>query len=92
MTTHSRYRETHEFLSMLHRQVKAAGRRVAQGDPGELQQLLRIKDDLDKAIATSIAGLRNSGATWDDIGAATRTSRQAAHQKWGPNGTGGRHA
>lgn len=87
-----RYRETLDYLKTVHRMVVAAGKRVSQGDPAELARLCLIKDDVDYAINLSIDGLRASGATWDDIGLATGTTRQAAHQKWGPNGTGGKHA
>jgi hypothetical protein len=70
------------YFEMLQRMVKAAGRRVAQADAEDLTLLIAIRADLDQAIQASVDGLRAGGCTWQLIGDATGTSRQAAIQKW----------
>lgn len=80
----TRYTETHDYLTMVRRMIRAAGRRVSHADPEDLAELVALKDDLDAAIITAVAGLRADGITWESIGRATGTSRQAAIMKWGP--------
>jgi hypothetical protein len=74
--------ETHEFLKMLRRMVRAAGTRVGRADPEDLAELIAIRIDLDAAIQRAVDGLREDGFTWQSIGDATGTSRQAALMKW----------
>jgi hypothetical protein len=78
-----RYTTTGDYLRMLRRMTAAAGRRVSEADAEELAELIAIRDDLDGVIRRAVAGLRADGYTWESIGAATGTSRQAAQQKWG---------
>jgi hypothetical protein len=78
-----RYTTTADYLRMLRRMTAAAGRRVSEADAEELAELIAIRDDLDGVIRRAVAGLREDGYTWESIGAATGTSRQAAQQKWG---------
>jgi len=44
-------------------------------------QIDRLRLDLDETVDQ----VRAAGATWTDIGAATRISQQAAHRKWDPD-------
>lgn len=74
--------ETQDFLTMIRRMIKAAGKRVAVADADDLYDLVSLKTDLDKAIAEAVIGLRAAGYTWGSLGAATGTTRQAAVQKW----------
>lgn len=74
--------EPEQYYGMLRRMIAAAGRRVAAGDVEELQQLRSLTADLDNATAAAVAGLRSTGNTWESIGAATGTTRQAAIMKW----------
>lgn len=76
--------ETTEYLAMVRRMLRAAGRRVADSDPEDLAELLALQADLDQAIATAVHGMRNThGASWADIARATGTTRQAAAMRWG---------
>lgn len=77
-----RERETGEWLSMLGRMIRAAGRRVADADEVELGMLLELRHDLDNAIAEAVKGQRARGASWSYIASATGTTRQAAQQRW----------
>lgn len=77
-----RYTETHEYLVVLRRMIRAAGTRVGHGDPTDLAELVALRFVLDEAIRAGVAGLRDDGFTWESIGAATGTTRQAALMKW----------
>jgi hypothetical protein len=79
-----RYVETSAYLSMLARLLSNGGSRVADGDTSELRQLLELREVLDEAIVDAVRGLRETGATWADIGAAAGTTGQAATMRWGP--------
>jgi hypothetical protein len=81
--------EVSEYIRFMRRITRAAGARVAAADPDDLLELIALRDDLDVAIAAAVAGLREAGATWDDIGRATGTSRQAAFKKWAHSATTG---
>ena len=79
----NRNRDTVDLVKSLTRQIRAAGPRVAEGDVEDLAVLFELRGILDSAIATAVAGLRQNGATWADIGALTNTTRQAAQERYG---------
>lgn len=69
---------------MLSRMVRAAGRRVADGDPEDLAMLLDVQAELDAAIAAGVRGMRaNTGRSWSEIGRALGVTKQAAAKRWG---------
>lgn len=73
-----------DYMQMLHRMLRAAGRRVAYGDVEDLAQLLELSQVLDDVIASTISELRDhQGFSWAWIAEATRTTRQGAQQRWG---------
>jgi hypothetical protein len=78
----SREIDTPEYLLMLSRILRSAGSRVADADAEDLAALIGLREQLDNAIVAAVRGLRASGTTWEDIGAATGTTRQAAIMKW----------
>lgn len=75
--------ETSEWLKMLARMIRAAGRRVANADEHELVELVRLRDELDQAIKTAVNGQRCSGRSWEYIGMAFGITRQAAFNRYG---------
>lgn len=75
--------ETSEWLKMLVRMIRAAGRRVAKSDENELAQLVALRDHLEEAIRVAIEGQRSSGRSWAHIGKALGLSRQGAFQRYG---------
>jgi len=75
--------ETPDFLKMLSRMIRAAGRRVAEADEQELIMLTHLRKELETAIETAIQGQRASGRSWEFIGLALGTTRQAAFQRYG---------
>jgi len=76
--------DTADFLAMAARIVAAAGHRVADADPEDLARLLELRDLVDEAVIEAVRGLRDAGITWEDIGAAVGTTRQAAIMRWNP--------
>jgi hypothetical protein len=44
---------------------------------------MELRTGLEVATQAAVDGLRASGYTWQSIGEATGTSRQAALMKWG---------
>lgn len=75
--------ENPAFFRMLKRMVEAAGARAGTGDLEDLTLLLTIRRDLDAAVEIAVAWQRASGATWEMIGQANGTTRQAALMRWG---------
>jgi hypothetical protein len=71
-----------DYFRMLRRLLRSAGHRVADADVEDLAELISLRSELDTAILVAVKGLRDSGATWEDIGGATGTTRQAAIMKW----------
>lgn len=74
--------QTADYLAMVRRIIRAAGRRVGSADPEDLTELVALRHDLDAAIEQAVSQLRSSGITWQSIGDATGTTRQAAIMKW----------
>lgn len=81
-TVRRRWTPTDDYLAGLTRMVRSAGRRVGREDPEQLAQLCALRDTLEDAIIDAVRGLRQSGFTWQSIGDATGTTREAAFQKW----------
>ena len=74
--------ETMEYLAMLRRMIRAAGRRVANADEYELAELLKLRAELDEAISVAVAGQRSYGRSWAAIAYAAGMTRQAAWERW----------
>jgi hypothetical protein len=75
--------ETEEFLAMVGRMIRAAGRRVGEADEVELAALLDLQRTLDEATAAAVRGQRARGESWAYIARATGRTRQAAQMRWG---------
>lgn len=72
---------------MIRRMLAAYGRNVADGDPDDLAQLLALDEQLHAIIAATVTHMRSEQDwTWERIGEAAGTSRQAAQQRWGRKG------
>lgn len=79
-----RTRETADMLDMLDRVLRAVERRLGDEDPDILTRLTTIARHVDRLQLASVRGLRAAAVTWEDIGAATGVTRQAALMKWNP--------
>jgi hypothetical protein len=74
--------ENSAYTAFCARIIRAAGRRIADGDVEALPDLARLADDLDQALTAAVHGLRRFGYSWAEIAARTGTTRQAAQQRW----------
>lgn len=70
------------YVAMLARMIRSAGDRVGEGEPWELAHLRDLHRAIDDAMAVAVAGLRGAGYTWQEIGDALGTTRQAAIMRW----------
>jgi hypothetical protein len=81
---HQRVRETPEFAQMMRRMLASWIRRVGDGDPGDLTDLLVASNELDAGIQAAVTEQRATyGTSWAAIGRAAGITRQAAQQRWG---------
>lgn len=74
-----------EFAGFARRVLRAMGRRLATSSPEDLADLLALRAEVDAAVDTAVIGLRESGFSWTEIGAALGITRQAARQRWADN-------
>ncbi|TDE91596.1 hypothetical protein EXU48_15740 [Occultella glacieicola] len=72
-----------EFMAFTRRILRAASRRMALADPEDLADLVALRAAVDEAIDNAARSVHANGATWEQIGAATGTTKQAAHKRWG---------
>lgn len=79
--TPKRPRDMDDYSAMLRRMIRAAGRRVAEGDPEDLAELVAIREALDAAIGDGVRGVRTH-YSWGDIAAALGVTRQSAHERF----------
>lgn len=78
----SRPRETGEYTQFVHRAIKGLARRVGAGDVDAIEDMLAVSAELDEAILAAVAGLREAGYSWAEIGARAGVTKQAAHKRW----------
>ncbi len=74
--------ETDEYLKMARRIIRAAARRVAEGDEPELADLVNLRETLEQAISDAVQGQRDNGKTWAQIGLGLGTTKQAAIMRY----------
>lgn len=74
--------ETDEYLKMARRIIRAAARRVAEGDEPELTDLVTLRATIEQAIVDAVAGQRENGKTWAQIGLGLGTTKQAAIMRY----------
>jgi len=85
----TRETETMDYAKMMLRMVRAYSRRVADGDPDDLTDMLAVAAELDAQIALAVQGNRDKhGRSWADIAAGAGITRQAAQQRWGRDRSG----
>jgi len=80
--------ETAEFCGMMRRMIRAHRRRVATGNAEDLADLVKLRAELDEAIADAARDLHagtdnHPGLSWTDIAGVLGVSRQAARQRFG---------
>lgn len=80
--TRRRERTTAQYLAMVRRMIRAAGRRVSLEDPEQLRELAELEAAVHDAVVAAVAGQRDSGITWESIGQAFGMTRQGAIRRW----------
>jgi hypothetical protein len=77
--------ENPEFAAFAGRILRAAARRVADGDVEGLAGLVALRSEVEAAIGEAITGLRSPrwSYSWADIARVLGTTRQAAQQRYG---------
>jgi hypothetical protein len=79
--------ETPEYIAFIQRALRAAGRRVAAGDPEGLRHLMLVRQTVEEAMAIGARGLHDQGFSWAAIADPLRITREAAWQRWGRDGS-----
>jgi len=80
---HRREVETIDYVKAAARFIRAAGKRVGEGDEHELTALLALQGVFDAAVQEAVNGQKAFGKSWASIGLAAGTTREAAYQRWG---------
>jgi hypothetical protein len=70
--------ENTDYTAFARRVIRAAGRRIADGDVEGVPHLI----ELTTAIDTAVTGLRHHGYSWTEIATRLGITRQAAQQRW----------
>jgi hypothetical protein len=75
--------ENDAYTAFCRRIIRAAGKRIAEGDVEGMPDLCGLQQELDQALAVAVNGLREFGYSWAEIASRLGTTRQAAQQRWG---------
>ena len=75
--------ENDAYTAFGRRVIRAAGRRIAEGDVEGLPSLTALAAEVDRAVADAVTGLREGGYSWGEIASRLCITRQAAQQRWG---------
>jgi len=74
--------ETLDYLKMVARMVRAAAKRVGDGDEAELAALALLRDQIETAVRDAIQAQLEQGKSWAEIGNALGTTRQGAFRRY----------
>lgn len=76
--------ETTEYAAMMQRMMRSYGRRIADGDPSDLADAVKLQRQLDGIIREAVAAMREqSGFSWQQLADELGVTRQAAQQRYG---------
>lgn len=76
--------ENDEFLAFSRRILKALGKRVGDGDPVDLAQLVALREEFERVEVEAVSRMRDQhGFSWAEIGRDLGITRQAAQQRYG---------
>ncbi len=78
-----RVRSAAEFDAFTRRILRAYAARVADGDIEALRSMASLTQEVDAVVTLAVLGLRRFHYSWEAIGDALGTSRQAAQQRYG---------
>ena len=76
--------ETTEYVAMMARMIRGLGRRVADGDPSDLADAVKLQKQLDDVLRDAVTQMREQhGYSWQQLADELGTSRQAVQQRYG---------
>lgn len=76
--------ETTEYAAMMQRMMRSYGRRIADGDPSDLADAVKLQRQLDGIIREAVAAMREqSGFSWQQLADELGCTKQAAQQRYG---------
>lgn len=76
--------ETTEYAAMMARMMRSYGKRIANGDPSDLADAVKLQRQLDGIIRDAVTAMRaESGFSWQQLADELGTTRQAAQQRYG---------
>lgn len=76
--------ETPDYIGFVRRAIRAAGRRVAMGDPVELAELVEAQREMERVVRDAVRAMReHHGYSWAEIAAELNLTRQGAYQRYG---------
>lgn len=78
-----RERTTEEYMAFARRILRAAGRRVAEGDIEALRMLAELELEVATTMQATVDTLK-SEYSWAQIGEALHVTRESAWQRFGP--------
>lgn len=70
------------YMDGVARMIRAAGKRAADSDPEDLAELLRLQDELSKALDLAVAS-QSERYSWSQIAKGLGVTRQAAFKRFG---------
>jgi hypothetical protein len=76
-------RDNQEFDAFTRRILRAYAARIASGDIEALRTMASLSLEVDSVVTLAVLGLRQVPYSWEAIGEALGTSRQAAQQRYG---------
>ena len=77
-----RYTETSDFMGMVKRMQRSAGKRAAAGNPEDLAELAALVDYLRDVETRSARALNEAGFSWREIGEAQGIVGNSAWKKY----------
>jgi hypothetical protein len=75
--------ENDEYAAFGRRVLRAYSRRIAAGDIDALADMADLAAEINTTMGNAVAGLRERGYSWAEIGLRLHITRQAAQQRWG---------
>lgn len=71
-----------EYIQMVTRMIRAAGKRGANADAYMLKLIREMHEAVDQAELIAVDGLREQGFSWDELGADQGINRQATLRRY----------
>ena len=74
--------ENDEFAAMARRVMSAMIKRAANGDPEDLALVRQVIDSAEASLVIAVAGLREQGHSWTQVGEALGMTKQSAWERF----------